>query len=357
MMKNDVEERIKKLREAINHYRYLYHVLDKQEISDEALDSLKYELAKFESAHPNLITPDSPTQRVAGKPLYKFDKINHDIIQWSFNDAFTEEDIREFDARVKRFLADEGIHVESVPYTCELKIDGFKIVLTYENGLLKNAATRGDGVYGEDVTMNVRTIESIPLKLEKPVNITAEGEIWMGKKDFDKLNKAQEKKGLPAFANPRNVAAGTIRQLDPKIVSERKLQVFVYDLPKADFKIPDSQLDELKKLGELGFKVNKNFRFCKNVDEAIAFWREWGKKNEMEDYWIDGVVLKVDSRKFQTILGYTGKAPRWAIAFKFRAKQVATKLLDIKIQVGRTGKLTPVAVLEPILLAGSTVSP
>ncbi|MBI3632677.1 MAG: NAD-dependent DNA ligase LigA [Candidatus Vogelbacteria bacterium] len=351
-----IKERIEKLREVINRERYLYHVLDKQGMSDEALDSLKYELANLESHYPQFITPDSPTQRVAGKALDKFEKVKHDVSQWSFNDAFSEEDIREFDARVKKFLSDEGVHAKDIAYTCELKIDGFKVVLTYEKGFLKTAATRGDGVVGENVTANVRTIESIPLKLEKSLNLTAEGEVWMGKKDFDKLNKRQEKKGLLTFANPRNVSAGTIRQLDPKIVSERKLQAFVYDLPKSDGHIPDSQLDELRLLQDLGFKINKNFRYCKNVDEAVAYWREWGKKHEKEDYWIDGVVLKVDSRKYQNILGYTGKAPRWAIAFKFRAKQATTKLLEIKVQVGRTGKLTPVAVLEPVLLAGSTVS-
>ncbi|MBI5140300.1 MAG: NAD-dependent DNA ligase LigA [Candidatus Vogelbacteria bacterium] len=362
-MKNEVKEKIKKLREAINHYRYLYHVLDRQEISDEALDSLKYELTNLEARYPELVTPDSPTQRVAGRPLDKFEKVKHVVPQWSFNDAFTEEDIRAFDIRVKRFLTDElgrgtlrQTRNVQIPYTCELKIDGFKIVLTYENGLLKTAATRGDGVYGEDVTANIRTIEAVPLKLEKPVNIIAEGEIWMGRKDFDKLNSLQVKKGLPTFANPRNVAAGTIRQLDSKIVADRKLQAFIYDLPQASFNVPDSQFLELKKLQELGFKVNKNYRFCKNIDEVIDYWKEWGKKNEREDCWIDGVVLKVDSRKFQSILGYTGKAPRWAIAFKFRAKQATTKLLDIKIQVGRTGKLTPVAVLDSVLLAGSTVS-
>lgn len=351
-----IKERVEKLRAAIDRYRYLYHVLDKQEISDEALDSLKYELANLEKAHPELITPDSPTQRVAGKPLDKFEKVKHEVTQWSFNDAFTEEDIREFDARLKRFLSDEGVHVKDLAYTCELKIDGFKIVLTYDKGLLTTAATRGDGIYGENVTSNIRTMESVPLKLEKPVNLIVEGEVWMSKKDFDKLNKSQEKKGAAIFANPRNVAAGTIRQLDPRIVAERNLQAFIYDLPRADFEVPDSQSEELKKLKELGFKVNKNFKFCSNIDEAILFWKEWSKKNEGEDYWIDGVVLKVDSRKYQNILGFTGKAPRWAIAFKFRAKQATTRLIGIKIQVGRTGKLTPVALLEPVLLAGSTVS-
>jgi DNA ligase (NAD+) len=346
------KKRIEKLREVINHHRYLYHVLDKQEISDEALDSLKYELANLEEKYPEFITPDSPTQRVAGKALDKFSKIKHTIPQWSFNDAFTEEDIINFDNRVKRFLKTD----EDISYTAELKIDGFKIVLTYEGGQLKTAATRGDGTVGEDVTLNVKTIESIPLKLQDKVDVIVEGEIWLGKKDFEKINKERTKEGLPLFANPRNVAAGTIRQLDPKIVSERKLQAFIYDIARADFPLSDSQTKELEKIKSLGFMVNKNHKYCKNIKEVIEYWKHWGKLAEKEDYWIDGVVVKVDSRKQQDVLSYTGKAPRFAIAFKFRAKQATTKLLDIGIQVGRTGVLTPVAHLEPTVLAGSTVS-
>ncbi len=346
------KERIDKLQEVINHHRYLYHVLDRQEISDEALDSLKYELSNLEAKYPQFITPDSPTQRVAGKVLDKFEKVPHIISQWSFNDAFTEEDIMDFDARVRKILKHDG----DIAYTTELKIDGFKIVLTYEGGVLKTAATRGDGTVGENVTLNVKTIESIPLKLRESVDIIVEGEIWMSKSDFEKLNKQREKDGEALFANPRNVAAGTIRQLDPKIVAERNLRAFIYDIAKASFDLPDSQTKELEKIKELGFMLNNNYKHCKNIKEAIEYWKHWQKKAEGEDYWIDGVVLKVDSRKYQKILGYTGKAPRFAVAFKFRAKQATTKLIDIKIQVGRTGVLTPVAHLEPVLLAGSTVS-
>ena len=353
-MIGQVKERIKKLRKVINYHRYLYHVLDKQEISDEALDSLKYELADLEDRFPSLITSDSPTQRVAGKALDKFEKIRHAVPQWSFNDAFTEEDIRNFDARVKKFL-DLPVG-KDVAYTTELKIDGFKTVLTYEDGSLKTAATRGDGTIGEDVTLNVRTIESVPLKLEELVDIIVEGEIWMSKSDFEKLNGERAKMGEELFANPRNVAAGTIRQLDPKIVSGRKLQSFVYDIARANFFLPDSQTEELEKIKKLGFKINKNYKHCRNIDEVISYWKEWQKRSEREDYWIDGVVLKVDSRRQQESLGYTGKAPRFAIAFKFRAKQATTKILNIGIQVGRTGVLTPVAHLEPVVLAGSTVS-
>jgi len=360
----DVETRIKKLREAIDHYRYLYHVENRQEISDEALDSLKDELSKLEQQYPELITPDSPTQRVEGKPLKEFKKVAHKVQQWSFNDAFTEEDIQDFDTRVKRFLqlghpmpkfGTPGSKF-SPTYTCELKIDGLKIVLEYEKGLLKTAVTRGDGKVGEDVTANIKTIESVPLRLKKDIDVIVEGEVWMSKKNFEKLNKEQTKKQEKIFANPRNVAAGTLRQLDPRIVAERKLDCFVYDIAKLETGVPSNQFDELKLLQELGFKVNKNFKHCKNIDEVISFWKEWGKKKEKQDYWIDGVVVKVNERNLQESLGYTGKAPRFGIAFKFPAEQVTTIVEDIVLQVGRTGVLTPVAHLRPVSVAGSVVS-
>jgi DNA ligase (NAD+) len=348
--------RITKLRDVINYHRELYHIHDKQEISEEALDSLKYELSALEQKYPQFITPDSPTQRVAGKPLDKFEKVKHKVPQWSFNDAFSEEDIRDFDARVRRFLDKEGVPVKEVTYSAELKIDGFKIVLEYEKGLLKTAATRGDGVVGENVTANVKTIGAIPLKLKKELDIIAEGEIWMGKKGLERINKEQAIKGEEPYANPRNLAAGTIRQLDPRVVAERNLENFTYDLSWANFPLPETQEKELKLLAELGFKVNKNFKLCKNIDEVIEYWKEWQKRAVKEDYWIDGVVLKVNEKKYQDILGYTGKAPRFGIAFKFRAEQATTILEDISIQVGRTGVLTPVAHLKPVQIAGTTVS-
>lgn len=350
MTKTEAKERIEQLKKVINYHRYLYHVLDKQEISEEALDSLKYELAKLETEYPEFVTPDSPTQRVAGEPLAKFAKIVHKVPQWSFNDAFTPEDMQDFDARVRKLAGG------SLSYVCELKIDGFKIVLTYEKGLLKTAATRGNGVVGEDVTANVRTIESVPLRLEKPVDVIVEGEIWMSKKNFLALNKEQKKKGGIIFANPRNVAAGTIRQLDPRIVSERKLSCFIYDLSNASFPVPESQAEELKLLSDLGFRINDHFKLCRNMDEVIDYWRAWQKKKDKEDYWIDGVVVKVNERRLQERLGYTGKAPRFGIAFKFPAEQVTTVVEDIVLQVGRTGVITPVAVLRPVSVAGTTVS-
>lgn len=348
--KTEAKKRIEKLKKVINYHRYLYHVLNRQEISEAALDSLKHELYQLEEKFPDLITSDSSTQRVGGKPLDKFSKIKHAVRQWSFEDVFDEEEIKKFDERVKK-----GIRETGVEYVCELKIDGFKIILTYEKGILKTAATRGDGLVGEDVTQNVKTVESIPLKLEKEVDIVVEGEIWMAKKEFEKQNAIQKKKGESLFANPRNIAAGSIRQLDPKIAASRKLDSFVYDMA-AGITFPKTQFEELKLLSELGFKVNKNFKLCKDIDEAIDFWKQWQKKKEKEDYWIDGVVVKINRQDWQEKLGYTGKSPRFAIAFKFPAQQTTTKVEDIFVQVGRTGVLTPVAILKPVLVAGTTVS-
>ena len=351
--------RLNKLKEAIEKYRYEYHVLDKSTISPEALDSLKRELVEIETKYPELATTDSPSQRVAGKPLPEFEKVAHKVSQWSFNDAFTEEDIRNFDVRVKKFSA-ARLNLGSekrfnFDYVCELKIDGLKVVLEYEKGILSRAATRGDGKVGEDVTQNVRTIESVPLRLRRAVDVIVEGEVWLGKNQFQKLNIQQKKKGEPEFANPRNIAAGSIRQLDPKITASRHLEVFIYDLAQAE-NIPATQIEELKYLEELGFKVNKHRQLCQNVDEVISFWKEWQKRAPKEDYLIDGVVIKINERKGQEALGYTGKAPRWGIAFKFPAEQVTTIVEDIVFQVGRTGVITPVARLKPVSVAGSVVS-
>ncbi len=361
--KKQIKERLAKLRQAINRHRYLYHVLDREEISAEALDSLKRELAELEAVHPELITPDSPTQRVAGEPLPEFKKITHRVPQWSFNDAFTPEAMRDFDARVKRTLgmsaprATLGVALgEPLTYVAELKIDGFKIVLTYEKGILQTAATRGNGRVGEDVTANVRTIESVPLRLNEDVSVVVEGEIWLGKQELERINDERRARGEPLFANPRNAAAGTIRQLDPKIVAARRLDSFIYDLAAANFLRPATQIDELERLLALGFKVNRHYRFCRDIEEVIAFWQEWQAKRDKQDYGLDGVAVKVNERKFQERLGYTGKAPRFAIAFKFPAEEATTVLEDIVLQVGRTGVITPVARLAPVTLAGTTVS-
>ena len=361
MNRKEARLRISDLTKAINKHRYLYHVLDRQEISDSAIDSLKHELKELEEKYPESIRPDSPSLRVGGSPLPEFTKVTHKVRQWSFDDAFTEEEIKKWEERNLRLLS--NLEVSPPSYVCELKIDGFKIVLTYEKGLLKRAVTRGDGKMGEDVTENVKTIESIPLALQKPVDIIVEGEIWLSKKEFERINREQKEKNLPLYANPRNLAAGAIRQLDPKIAASRKLDSFIYDIAslgtsgsKWNLRFPDTQEGELKLLSALDFKVNPNYKKIKDIEGVIEYWKEWHGKKDKEKYLIDGVAVKVDERECQKTLGYTGKSPRFAIAFKFAAEQVTTIVEDIQVQVGRTGTLTPVAHLKPVLVAGSTVS-
>lgn len=349
-----VRVRYQKLKKAIDHYRTQRHVYDKEEISLEAEDSLKHELVELENEYPELVTPDSPSQRVAGKPLPGFKKVRHKVAQWSFNDAFSAEEVREFDARVKRFLGRAS--GTEVAYACELKIDGLKIILEYEKGLLKTAATRGDGTVGEDVTHNVKTIESVPLLLARPVDIVVEGEVWMSAKSLEELNARRRDGGEPAFANPRNAAAGSIRQLDPRVAAKRKLDMFIYDVAQTSDAFPPTQIEELDYLRRLGFKVNPHHILARSIEEVIVFWESWHKKARHQTYWVDGVVVKVNKRRLEEQLGYTGKAPRFALALKFPAEQVTTTVKDIVLQVGRTGVLTPVAHLEPVAVAGSTVS-
>ncbi|PKL72746.1 hypothetical protein CVV26_00605 [Candidatus Kuenenbacteria bacterium HGW-Kuenenbacteria-1] len=356
MSKQEIKQRIENLKKEINYHRYLYHVLDQQEISDAALDSLKHELEKLEQENPEFITFDSPTQRMGGQPLGKFKKLKHKIRQWSFNDAFDSQEIFDWEIRNKKFLEKQERN-NFIDYLCELKIDGLHVILTYKKGIFVAGATRGDGKVGEDVTQNLKTIESIPLKLEEPINIMVEGEIWMSKKVFQELNKKRKEKAEPEFANPRNAAAGTIRQLDSKIVAQRKLDCFVYDLVwQEDGNLPISQKEELKTLKKLGFKVNPYYQYCENVEQIIKYWEKWKEKKEAQNYWIDGIVIKINERKNQEALGYTGKAPRWAIAFKFPAEQTTTIVENIIIQIGRTGVLTPVAVLKPVKVMGTIVS-
>ncbi len=344
------EERARKLRTAINQYRYDYHVLDTETISPAALDALKAELVRIESEYPSLITPDSPTQRVAGKALDAFTKLTHAVKQWSYNDAFTEDDVRAFDERVRKGLG------TSAEYCCELKIDGLKIVLTYERGVLKTAATRGDGSVGEDVTQNVRTIQSVPLELTRPVSVVVEGEVWLSKSNLEKLNAARRARGESEFANPRNAAAGGIRQLDPKVAAERNLDTYIYDVAQTSEQLPRAQFEELTYLRELGFKVNPHAFRATNIDEALAFWKKWETKKDKENFLVDGVVLKVNDRTQQDMLGHTGKAPRFGIAVKFAAEQSTTVVESIQFQVGRTGVVTPVAHLTPVSVGGVVVS-
>jgi DNA ligase (NAD+) len=351
MARKEITERYRKLKDSINRYRRAYHVYDREEIPESARDSLMHELAELEKEYPELIEKDSPTQRVAGEPLPQFKKVAHQVAQWSYNDAFNPDDIRAFDARVKKALG-----TEKVTYDCELKIDGLKVVLTYEQGVLKTAATRGNGAVGEDVTHNVRTIESVPLSLARPIDIVVEGEIWMSEKSLEKLNEERKKKDEPLFANPRNAAAGSIRQLDPKVAAARNLDTFIYDVAKSEEKIPDTQEGELAYLQELGFKVNPYHETARSVEDVLNYWEKWKGKNRSHGYWVDGIVVKVNERAYQERLGYTGKAPRFGVAFKFPAEQVTTVVEDIVLQVGRTGVLTPVAHLRPVSVAGTTVS-
>ncbi len=349
------KERAKALRAVVGKYRTIAHEQDESPISPEALDSLKYELAELESRYPELVTPDSPTQVVAGAPLPELKKVRHTVSQWSFNDAFTADDIRAWEARALKILGEDS---SASGYDLELKIDGLKIVLTYEEGRLVTAATRGDGVVGEDVTHNVRTIREVPEKLARPVTLVAEGEIYLKRAGFKKLNEERRRAGLPTFANPRNAAAGSIRQLDPSVAAARPLGAFMYDLATTSEARPATQSEELAYLGALGLPVNLEHQHTDALEGVFAYWQKWQKPSARAalDYQIDGVVLKVESRAGQERLGYTGKAPRYAIAYKFPPEQVETVLENITLQVGRTGVLTPVAHLRPVAVAGSTVA-
>jgi len=352
----EIRERVAHLRETITNYRILYHIEDESPISPEALDSLKRELSELEEQYPELKNEESATRKVAGAARAGLAKVKHRFPQWSLDDAFTEGDLRSFDERMRRMLEKAG-NKETPTYDCELKIDGLHIVLTYEGGKLTTAATRGDGVIGEDVTHNIRTIKNVPQKLPRPIDLTVEGEVYLTRSGFAKLNKEREKAGEALFANPRNAAAGSIRQLDPTIASARPLGAFLYDIDATSEALPETQTDELSYLKKLGLPVNMQSIHAKDIDEVLKFWKSWqGKKRDREDYQIDGIVIKVDNRAQQEALGYTGKGPRFSIALKFPAEQVTTVLEDIVLQVGRTGKITPVAHLRPVAVAGTIVA-
>jgi len=351
-----MKDRLNKLKELLEKHRYLYHVLDKPEISDEAYDSLVKELESIEQEHPELITPDSPTQRVGGEPLKEFSKVTHAHQQWSFDDVFDLDELKKWEEKVKNFMKKAGVENERLEYCCELKIDGLKVILTYEDGVLKQGATRGDGTVGEDVTHNIKTIQSIPLKLKKQINITVVGEVWLSKKNLKKINKERDKNGEPVYANTRNLAAGSLRQLDPKITASRGLDSFLYDIDQISEIPAKTQYEEIEVLSQLGFKANPFAKVCSSPDDIQKFYTEWTKKRHDLDYELDGIVIKVNSVKIQQALGYTGKSPRWGVAYKFPAEQVTTVVEDIVLQIGRTGVLTPVAHLKPVIVAGSKVS-
>jgi DNA ligase (NAD+) len=360
-MNKDIKQKVEQLHKQINDLRYKYHVLNDPEVTDKMYEGLMDELRKIEEKDPKYITKDSPTQRIAGKPLDKFEKRTHEVPQWSFDDAFNIDDLKKWEERNHKFLEKKlGYTPDDIEYIVELKIDGLHIVLSYEHGILKYASTRGDGKVGEDVTQNVRTIQTVPLQLNEPISIIVEGEAWLSEKMLETLNKKREKQGIPLFANPRNAAAGTIRQLDSKVVSERNLSLTVYDISRVsgtiDEKSIDTQEHELVALKHLGFLTDSHWRVCKNVDQIMNMYKEWTGMQRSQPFWVDGLVVKVNQREYQDLLGYTGKSPRWGIAMKFPAEQATTKIIDIYFQVGRTGAITPVAHMEPVSLAGTTVT-
>ena len=353
----EVKERHEKLAKTIDHYRYLYHVLDQPNITDESYDSLMQELIGIEEKYPELKTPLSPSQRVGGEPLSEFKKVKHEVKQWSFDDVFSYDDLKKWEEKIKKLIGKEpSLKNEKLEYDCELKIDGLKIILKYKDGKFVQGSTRGDGEIGEDVTENLKTIKSIPFVLSKPLDVISVGECWLSKKELQAINKEREKKGEQLFANTRNAAAGSIRQLDPKIVAKRNLSTFIYDIDKINQEFPSTQDKELKLISDLGFKTNPNHETFNSLEGIEKYYEHWSKNREKLDYGLDGIVIKINSRKIQEVLGYTGKAPRWGIAYKFPAVQVTTVLEDIVFQVGRTGVITPVAHLRPTLVAGSTVS-
>jgi DNA ligase (NAD+) len=354
----DADKNIDSLREKIRHHEYLYYVLDQPEISDAEFDKLMRELKELEAEHPELLTADSPTQRVGGKPREGFVKVRHSSPMLSLDNTYNEEELRDWERRVHELSGRSD-----VDYVCELKLDGMSLALIYEDGKLVRGITRGDGTTGEDVTLNVRTVRSIPLSVPKeklkkagmPLNFEVRGELLMPTAAFKKVNEERERKGLATFANPRNFTAGTVRQLDASITAERRMDFFPYILLENGRTYFDRHSKTLDALVTAGFKVNPNRKLVHSMDEVWAFIGEWEGKRESLAYEIDGIVVKVDRTALQNELGFTGKAPRWAIAYKYAARAGITKLEDIRVQVGRTGKLTPVAMLAPVLIGGTTV--
>ncbi len=344
-----MKERIEELVKILNEANYNYHVLDNPTITDQEYDKYLRELVTLEEKYPEYVLEESPTKRVGGKVLDKFNKITHKIPMLSLGNVFNEDEIRDFDSRIKK----AGINPT---YVCELKIDGLSVSLRYEDGVLVSGATRGDGVTGEDITNNVKTIKVIPLKLNKPITIEVRGEIYMEKETLKKINDERSKQNLPLLQNVRNAAAGSIRQLDSKITAKRNLNNWIYHLPNPlDYGITKHS-DALMFMKSLGFKVNPSFKICNNIDEVWSFIEEYTKKRESLPYEIDGIVIKVNSIEDQNKLGFTAKYPKWATAYKFPHNDVLTKLTDIIFTVGRTGQITPNAVLEPVLVMGSTIA-
>lgn len=350
MDKEAAKNRIEQVKQLINQYNYEYHTLDKPSVPDSEYDARMRELIALEEEYPDLKSPDSPSQRVGGAVLDAFQKVQHGTPMLSLGNAFHADDLRDFDRRARQLTGD------TIQYNVELKIDGLAVSLRYRNGVFERGATRGDGTTGEDITENLKTIRSIPLRMNRNLSIEVRGEAYMPKRSFEALNEIREQTGEMLFANPRNAAAGSLRQLDPKIAAKRNLDIFVYSIAELDeIEGVETQSGGLDFLDELGFNTNKHRKKCHSIDEVIEFVEEFQGKRADLPYEIDGIVVKVDSLRQQEQLGFTAKSPRWAIAYKFPAEEVVTTLLDIELNVGRTGVITPTAVLEPVKIAGTTV--
>jgi DNA ligase (NAD+) len=361
MNSSQAKDRITKLRTIIEEHRYKYHVQDQPELDDDAYDSLKAELASLEAEYPDLDSPTSPTHRVGGEPLEAFQRVEHTVRQYSFDNIFGASELFDWDEKIARFVSKTDIDTDEITYIAELKIDGLKVVLTYESGHLVQAATRGDGQAGENVTSNIKTISAIPLQLPHDVDVIIGGEVWLPKQEFARINNDRRQAGEPEFANPRNAAAGSIRQLDPAVAASRHLDFFAYDIESIDTRdtdldAPDTQQAELQLLSTLHFRVNPDHVHCNGIDCIQKFYYEWIEKRTDVGYGVDGVVIKLNDKGLQEELGYTASAPRFAVAYKFPAETTTTQIQDITLQVGRTGAITPVAHFKPVLLDGSTVS-
>lgn len=346
----EAQKRVAELQSLLNQYGYEYYVLDQPSVPDSVYDQTYKELVELESQYPELQTPDSPTQRVGGQVLDTFAKVEHITPMLSLGNAFNESDLRDFDRRVN-----SGLGTDRYSYICELKIDGLAVSLRYEEGLFVKGATRGNGTIGEDITANLKTIRSIPLRLNEPVTFEVRGEAYMPKKSFVSLNAKKEENGEEPFANPRNAAAGSLRQLDPRIAASRNLDIFLYGIGETGETGVESHGEGLDFLQKLGLKTNPHRRRCATIEDVLEYIEEWSAKRPELDYDIDGIVIKVDSLSQQEELGYTAKSPRWAIAYKFPAEEVITILRDIELTVGRTGVITPTALLDPVRVAGTTV--
>ncbi|MGB9629958.1 MAG: NAD-dependent DNA ligase LigA, partial [Thermodesulfobacteriota bacterium] len=357
MVPEAIKKRVDKLREEIEYHNYRYYILDQPEISDAQYDRLMRELEKLEEQYPELRSPNSPTQRVGAPPLEAFEIVRHTIPMLSLANAFDETEAKDFDKRVKKFLGT----LQDIEYVAEPKLDGLAVELVYEKGFFVVGSTRGDGINGENITQNLRTIKTIPLQLIRkevpvPERLEVRGEVIMQVKKFRELNRKREEMGEPLFANPRNAAAGSVRQLDSKVTASRPLEIYCYGIGEVVGRTFKTHWEILQTLSKWGLRINPHIQKCRNINEVLEYYHEMGEKRESLPYEIDGIVIKVNSLDLQTRLGEIARSPRWALAFKFQPKQETTKILDIIVQVGRTGALTPVAVMEPVKVGGVEVS-